>query len=93
MHPAETIAITVVAFYLRPAYLVLERERATARQAVNAPPYVHLVRAVLAIGLAAFLPVLLYTRASPGSELLRAYTDALAAVVAFYFGATSEPAQ
>jgi hypothetical protein len=54
--------------------------------------FAHLVRAVLAIGLTASLPVLLYVNVTRSPDLVQAYQDALAAVVAFYFGATSTPA-
>jgi hypothetical protein len=49
------------------------------------------VRSPLALGLTATLPIVLFV-AEPDVEALRAYMDALAAVIAFYFGA-SEPAQ
>ena len=49
------------------------------------------VRSLLALGLAAALPLVLFV-ANPDAEALRAYMDALAAVVAFYFGA-SDPTQ
>jgi hypothetical protein len=52
----------------------------------------HFVRAALAIMLTVALPVLLYVDAAGNEALFQAYRDALAAVVAFYFGATSEPA-
>jgi hypothetical protein len=49
------------------------------------------VRSLLALGLAAALPLVLFV-AHPDGEALRAYLDALAGVVAFYFGA-SDPTQ
>jgi hypothetical protein len=56
-------------------------------------PFANLVRALLAILLTASLPILLYLGPHSGStDILQAYQDALAAVVAFYFGATSTPA-
>ena len=51
----------------------------------------HFVRAALAIILTVALPVILYTHTSRNSEVLQVYLDALAAVVAFYFGASSQP--
>jgi hypothetical protein len=67
---------------------------------LNDPPLSELVRALLAIALAASLPVILYFGGSgtvedpiTGSEMisapLQAYMDVLAAAVAFYFGQTS----
>ena len=44
------------------------------------------VRSLLALGLTAALPIVAFV-AQPDPEALRAYMDALAAVVAFYFGA------
>jgi hypothetical protein len=52
--------------------------------------FAHLVRAGLAIILVVSLPLVLYV-GSAGGTGLQAYQDALAAVVAFYFGASSEP--
>jgi hypothetical protein len=52
---------------------------------VNEPSLSHLIRATAA------LPFLLFTDTHPGPHLAQAYADALAAVVAFYFGATSTP--
>jgi len=49
------------------------------------------VRSLLALGLAASLPVVLFAT-HPNDDALRAYLDALAAVIAFYFG-SSEPTQ
>jgi hypothetical protein len=51
----------------------------------------HFIRALLAIGLTVALPVMLYVDVTRSPDLLQAYQDALAAVVAFYFGATSTP--
>jgi len=51
----------------------------------------HFVRALLAIGLTFCLPVLLYVNVTRSPDLVQAYQDALAAVVAFYFGASSTP--
>jgi branched-subunit amino acid transport protein AzlD len=58
---------------------------------VNEPSLSHLIRASLALLLTAALPFLLFTDTHPGPHLAQAYADALAAVVAFYFGATSTP--
>jgi Sec-independent protein secretion pathway component TatC len=58
---------------------------------MNEPGLSHLVRAVLAIGLTFSLPVLLYVHTTQSPDLAQVYRDALAAVVAFYFGATSTP--
>ena len=44
------------------------------------------VRSLLALGLTAALPIVAFV-AEPNPEALRAYIDALAAVIAFYFGA------
>lgn len=52
--------------------------------------FAHFVRAALAIVLALSLPFVLYSAAS-GSNALPTYQDALAAVIAFYFGASAEP--
>jgi hypothetical protein len=52
----------------------------------------HLVRAVIAIVLTLTLPFVLYGRTGPNTEVLQVYLDALAAVVAFYFGASSRAA-
>jgi hypothetical protein len=54
------------------------------------PSYSHLIRAVLAIVLVGALPIILYAGSSDAAAT-QAYQDALAAVVAFYFGASSEP--
>ena len=54
---------------------------------LNDPPLSDLVRAVLAIGLAVMLPVVLYAGPEAGTEIsdaLQAYLDVLAAVVAFF---------
>jgi hypothetical protein len=51
----------------------------------------HLVRALIAIALVLALPVLLYAHVTAQADVLRVYLDALAAVVAFYFGASSSP--
>jgi hypothetical protein len=54
------------------------------------PPFTDMVRAILAVGLTISLPVILFG-ASPDAEVARTYQDAVAAVVAFYFGtATAE---
>jgi hypothetical protein len=53
--------------------------------------FVRFMRAFLALALTAILPVLLWVNVSRSSDLVQAYQDALAAVVAFYFGATSSP--
>lgn len=44
------------------------------------------VRSLLALGLTAALPIVIFV-ADPNPEALRAYMDALTAVIAFYFGA------
>ena len=49
----------------------------------------HLVRAALAIILTLSLPVVLYAKTAGDPSLVQVYLDALAAVVAFYFGASS----
>jgi hypothetical protein len=57
------------------------------------PSLSHLVRALLAIGLAIMLPVVLYFGPSAGvhiSGAMQTYLDVLTAVVAFYFGHTSD---
>jgi hypothetical protein len=51
----------------------------------------HLIRALIAIALVIALPVLLYVHVAAQADVLRVYLDALAAVVAFYFGASSSP--
>jgi hypothetical protein len=51
----------------------------------------HFIRALIAIILAVALPVLLYANVTAQADVLRVYLDALAAVVAFYFGASSSP--
>ena len=66
---------------------------------LNDPPLSELVRAMLAIALAASLPIILYfggpgtVEGPTGEEMisapLQAYLDVLAAAVAFYFGQTS----
>jgi hypothetical protein len=54
------------------------------------PMFTELVRGVLALALAVSLPFVIYF-ASPTGDALQAYQDALAAVVAFYFGTSSQP--
>jgi hypothetical protein len=44
------------------------------------------------LGLTAALPVLLYVHVAPDTALVQTYQDALAAVVAFYFGASTTSA-
>ena len=51
-----------------------------------------MIRAVLALALVAVLPVLLWVDVTTDAQVLQTYQDALAAVVAFYFGTTSQPA-
>lgn len=67
----------------------------TARGSRVAAPgpsdFTHFVRAFLAIGLTAALPFMLYTDIARSVDLVQAYRDALAAVIAFYFGATATP--
>jgi hypothetical protein len=53
--------------------------------------FAHLIRAGLAILLVLSLPLVLYVGSSDGTAL-QAYQDALAAVIAFYFGASAQPA-
>jgi hypothetical protein len=53
--------------------------------------YAHLIRAALAIGLTIALPFVLYMNTSGDAQVVQVYLDALAAVVAFYFGASSKP--
>jgi hypothetical protein len=49
----------------------------------------HLVRAGLALILTAILPFVLYFGPAGTGGFIQAYQDALAAVVAFYFGAST----
>jgi hypothetical protein len=58
---------------------------------VNESGLSHFVRALLAIGLTFSLPILLWVSVTRSPDLVQAYQDALAAVVAFYFGASSSP--
>jgi hypothetical protein len=51
----------------------------------------HLIRGGLAILLTISLPVVLLTGPSENPDLVETYVAALAAVVAFYFGASSSP--
>ena len=51
--------------------------------------FAHLIRAVIALALVATLPVVLYAHTTGDKELLQVYLDAMAAVVAFYFGASA----
>lgn len=51
--------------------------------------FAHLIRAAIAIILTLALPALLYMHLHTDPDVLRVYLDALAAVVAFYFGASS----
>jgi hypothetical protein len=60
----------------------------TKREPSNAS-FAHFIRAALAIVLALSLPFVLYGAAS-GSHAIQTYQDALAAVIAFYFGASAE---
>jgi hypothetical protein len=53
--------------------------------------FAHMIRATIAIVLTLALPVLLYVHAAASADVLRVYLDALAAVVAFYFGVSSRP--
>jgi hypothetical protein len=53
--------------------------------------FAHLLRAAIAIILTVALPVVLYAKSAGDKDVLRVYLDALAAVVAFYFGASSKP--
>ena len=54
------------------------------------PMFTELVRGVFALALAISLPFVIYY-AAPSGDALQAYQDALAAVVAFYFGTSSQP--
>jgi hypothetical protein len=51
--------------------------------------FAHLVRAAIALLLTVTLPVVLYAGATADKDVLRVYIDAVTAVVAFYFGASS----
>jgi hypothetical protein len=51
--------------------------------------FAHLVRAVIAIVLTVFLPVVLYVKTPLNTTIVQVYLDAMAAVVAFYFGAST----
>jgi hypothetical protein len=53
--------------------------------------FAHLIRATIAIVLTLALPVLLYVDVAADADVQRVYLDALTAVVAFYFGASSRP--
>lgn len=53
--------------------------------------FAHLIRGGIAVILTVALPALLYIRTSANPDVLRVYLDALTAVVAFYFGASSRP--
>jgi hypothetical protein len=53
--------------------------------------FAHLIRAAIAIGLTLTLPVILYFGATEDADVLRVYIDAVTAVIAFYFGASSDP--
>jgi hypothetical protein len=53
------------------------------------PDFGHFVRAGLAIGLTISLPFVVYLGHNGNPGLIHTYEDALAAVVAFYFGASS----
>jgi hypothetical protein len=55
------------------------------------PDFTELVRAVLALALTIALPFVIYFSATGESNVVQAYQDALAAVVAFYFGTSSAP--
>ena len=58
-----------------------------------AESFPHLIRAGLAIVLALSLPFVLWLGPADtdSNHLLQAYQDVLAAVVAFYFGASADP--
>ena len=51
--------------------------------------FAHLVRGAIAILLTLTLPVVLYVHTTDNTDILQVYLDAMAAVVAFYFGASS----
>ena len=57
---------------------------------MNNEGFAHLIRAVIALVLVATLPVVLYVHTTGDKELLQVYLDAMAAVVAFYFGASAK---
>jgi hypothetical protein len=52
--------------------------------------FAHLIRAVIAIVLVLTLPVVLYAHTTGNKEIIQVYLDAMAAVVAFYFGASTK---
>ncbi len=54
------------------------------------PMFTELIRALLALALTIALPFVVYY-SSPDGQIVQAYQDALAAVVAFYFGTSSAP--
>ena len=54
----------------------------------NDPPLTDIIRAILALGLAGSLPFVVYYGA-PDTGVAVTYQDAVAAVIAFYFGATT----
>jgi hypothetical protein len=54
--------------------------------------FINFMRAFLALALTLALPILLWVDVTRTPDLVQAYHDALAAAVAFYFGATSKPA-
>jgi hypothetical protein len=66
-------------------------QRANTRDSDDSVSFSHLIRGGLAIVLTVSLPVVLIVGPSSDSALVQTYIDALAAVVAFYFGASSTP--
>jgi hypothetical protein len=52
-------------------------------------PFSNLIRAGLAIVLTVSLPVVLLIGTTDNTDVVQTYLDALAAVVAFYFGASA----
>jgi len=60
---------------------------------MNGSNFSHFIRALLAVGLTAALPFMLYLDVTRTPDVIQAYRDALAAVIAFYFGATSTPSE
>jgi hypothetical protein len=53
--------------------------------------FAHLIRAAIAILLVLTLPVVLHANTTQNTDIVQVYLDAMAAVVAFYFGASSSP--
>lgn len=67
-------------------------EQAASDTAANSnASFSHLVRAGIAIIVTMTLPILLYVHVTENQQVLQVYLDALAAIVAFYFGASATP--